>query len=52
MIVSSSGASFVIDEGRMSVNVSSIDRMIRVAIGIAPVAYEIPLRFPNTGYEN
>jgi hypothetical protein len=34
----------------MSVNVGNIDRILRVIIGLALVAYAIPLGFPSTGW--
>jgi Protein of unknown function (DUF2892) len=34
----------------MSVNVGSIDRMLRVVIGLALIAFAIPLGFPQTGW--
>jgi len=34
----------------MSKNVGSIDRVIRILIGLVLIAYAIPLGFPNTGW--
>jgi Protein of unknown function (DUF2892) len=34
----------------MSVNVGAIDRAIRVVIGLALIAFAIPLGFPDTGW--
>ena len=34
----------------MSVNVGSIDRALRVIIGLVLIAYAIPLGFPKTGW--
>ena len=34
----------------MSSNVGMIDRILRVILGIALIAYAIPLGFPNTGW--
>ena len=34
----------------MTVNVGNIDRILRVIIGLALIAYAIPLGFPNTGW--
>ena len=31
-------------------NVGSIDRVIRIGIGLVLIAYAIPLGFPNTGW--
>jgi hypothetical protein len=37
-------------ERAMSVNVGSIDRVFRVVIGLALIAFAIPWGFPNTGW--
>jgi hypothetical protein len=34
----------------MSVNVGTIDRVLRVVIGLALIAFAIPLGFPDTGW--
>ncbi len=34
----------------MSVNVGPLDRMLRVVLGLALIAYAIPLGFPQTGW--
>ena len=34
----------------MSSNVGSIDRTIRIIVGLALIAYAIPLGFPQTGW--
>ena len=34
----------------MSTNVGSIDRILRVVIGLALIAYAIPIGFPQTGW--
>ena len=34
----------------MSVNVGTIDRALRVVIGLALIAFAIPLGFPDTGW--
>jgi hypothetical protein len=34
----------------MSVNVGTIDRVLRVVVGLALIAFAIPLGFPNTGW--
>ena len=34
----------------MSVNVGTIDRVLRVVIGLALIAFAIPLGFPQTGW--
>ena len=34
----------------MSVNVGTIDRVLRIVIGSALIAFAIPLGFPNTGW--
>jgi hypothetical protein len=34
----------------MSMNVGTIDRAIRVVIGLALIAFAIPLGFPDTGW--
>jgi hypothetical protein len=34
----------------MSVNVGPIDRILRVVVGLALIAYAIPLGFPQTGW--
>jgi len=34
----------------MSVNVGTMDRMLRVVIGLALIAFAIPLGFPSTGW--
>jgi Protein of unknown function (DUF2892) len=34
----------------MSVNVGTIDRALRVMIGLALIAFAIPLGFPDTGW--
>jgi hypothetical protein len=34
----------------MSTNVGSIDRILRVIIGLALIAYAIPIGFPQTGW--
>ena len=33
----------------MSVNVGTIDRVLRVVIGLALIAFAIPVGFPDTG---
>jgi hypothetical protein len=37
-------------EKAMSVNVGTIDRALRVVIGLALIAFAIPLAFPDTGW--
>jgi hypothetical protein len=44
------GASVVRKENVMSVNVGTIDRALRVVIGLALIAFAIPLGFPDTGW--
>jgi hypothetical protein len=34
----------------MSVNVGTIDRMLRVVIGLVLIAFAVPLGFPSTGW--
>ena len=34
----------------MSVNVGTIDRVLRIVIGSALIAFAIPLGFPDTGW--
>jgi hypothetical protein len=34
----------------MSVNVGTIDRALRVVIGLALIAFAIPVGFPDTGW--
>ena len=34
----------------MSKNVGSIDRIIRVVLGLVLIAYAIPIGFPSTGW--
>jgi Protein of unknown function (DUF2892) len=34
----------------MSVNVGTVDRALRVVIGLALIAFAIPLGFPDTGW--
>jgi hypothetical protein len=34
----------------MIANIGSIDRVLRVTIGLALIAYAIPLGFPHTGW--
>ena len=34
----------------MSKNVGSLDRIVRVVIGLVLIAYAIPLGFPSTGW--
>jgi len=34
----------------MSVNVGTVDRALRVVIGLALIAFAIPVGFPNTGW--
>jgi hypothetical protein len=34
----------------MTMNIGNIDRVARVILGIALIAYAIPLGFPNTGW--
>jgi hypothetical protein len=34
----------------MSSNVGMIDRILRVILGVALIAYAIPFGFPNTGW--
>ena len=34
----------------MNINIGPIDRAIRALIGIALIAYAIPIRFPETGW--
>jgi hypothetical protein len=34
----------------MSANVGTIDRLARIIIGLALIAYAIPLGFPETGW--
>ena len=34
----------------MSKNVGSVDRIIRIVIGLVLIAYAIPLGFPSTGW--
>jgi Protein of unknown function (DUF2892) len=34
----------------MSVNVGTIDRVLRIVIGLALIAFAIPLGFPQTGW--
>jgi hypothetical protein len=34
----------------MSVNVGTVDRALRVLIGLALIAFAIPLEFPDTGW--
>jgi hypothetical protein len=34
----------------MSTNVGSIDRVLRLIIGLALIAYAIPIGFPQTGW--
>ena len=34
----------------MSKNVGSVDRVIRIVIGLVLIAYAIPLGFPSTGW--
>ena len=34
----------------MSTNVGNIDRILRVIIGLALIAYAIPVGFPQTGW--
>jgi hypothetical protein len=38
------------EENVMSVNVGTIDRVLRVVIGLALIAFAIPLGFPQTGW--
>jgi Inner membrane protein YgaP-like, transmembrane domain len=38
------------EEKVMSVNVGTIDRVLRVVIGLALIAFAIPLGFPQTGW--
>jgi hypothetical protein len=44
------GASIVQKENVMSVNVGTIDRALRVVIGLGLIAFAIPLGFPDTGW--
>jgi hypothetical protein len=37
-------------EETMSVNVGTIDRALRVVLGLVLIAYAIPLGFPSTGW--
>jgi Protein of unknown function (DUF2892) len=37
-------------EGFMSPNVGTIDRIVRIAIGVLFIAYAIPIGFSNTGW--
>jgi hypothetical protein len=34
----------------MTANVGLIDRIVRIAIGVALIAYAIPIGFPSTGW--
>ena len=34
----------------MNQNVGSLDKVLRIVIGLALIAYAIPLGFPKTGY--
>ena len=34
----------------MNANVGTIDRIVRIAIGVLLIAYAIPIGFPNTGW--
>lgn len=34
----------------MSANVGGLDRMLRIILGLALIAYAIPLGFPDTGW--
>jgi len=38
------------EEKAMSVNVGTVDRALRVVIGLALIAFAIPVGFPNTGW--
>jgi Inner membrane protein YgaP-like, transmembrane domain len=37
-------------EGQMNKNVGTIDRVVRVIVGLLLLAYAIPIGFPNTGW--
>jgi hypothetical protein len=50
MNVSVSGRIFLQEENVMSVNVGTIDRALRVVIGLALIAFAIPVGFPDTGW--
>jgi hypothetical protein len=34
----------------MSANVGSIDKVLRIVVGLVLIAFAIPLGFPNTGW--
>jgi hypothetical protein len=34
----------------MNANIGTIDRIVRIAIGVLLIAYAIPIGFPNTGW--
>jgi hypothetical protein len=34
----------------MNANVGTIDRIVRIAIGVLLIAYAIPIGFPSTGW--
>jgi Protein of unknown function (DUF2892) len=36
--------------GTMTLNVGTIDRVVRVIVGLALLAFAIPIAFPNTGW--
>jgi hypothetical protein len=34
----------------MTVNVGSVDRIVRIVVGLALIAFAIPIGFPQTGW--
>jgi hypothetical protein len=44
------GAFLIQEENVMSVNVGTIDRALRVVVGLALIAFAIPVGFPDTGW--
>jgi hypothetical protein len=50
MNVPACGRIFHSEENIMSVNVGTIDRALRVVIGLALIAFAIPVGFPDTGW--
>ena len=40
----------VAKEDAMTVNMGTVDRALRILIGLALIAFAIPIGFPNTGW--
>jgi hypothetical protein len=38
------------EEGAMTVNMGTVDRALRILVGLALIAFAVPIGFPHTGW--